>query len=92
MKVLQRSEAISLIKKSNGKIFTACFRKRTDNKMRIMNCRLGVTKGIKGTGNNIDKVKHELLTVYDMQAKAFRSIPIPNIVNLTIDGQMYLVD
>lgn len=52
---------------SDGRIFTVDFVKRTDNTMRTMSCRRGVTKGVKGVGMSYDPQAKNLLTVYDMQ-------------------------
>jgi hypothetical protein len=52
---------------NSGQIFSVDFVKRTDNTMRTMSCRRGVTKGVKGVGQSYDPAKKQLLTVYDMQ-------------------------
>ncbi len=91
MQVINRETAVRMIEESRGKIITVIFRKRTDNTLRKMNCRTDVTKGVKGVGNGIDKKKHKLSTVYDMQAKGFRSISHEGIINLKIAGQEYFV-
>lgn len=54
-------------KTSDGRIFTVDFVKRTDNSLRTMSCRRGVSKGVKGVGQAYDPKAHALLTVYDMQ-------------------------
>ena len=62
---------IDRILNSNGKIFTVEFTKK-DGTIRIMNCRLGVTKYLKGGSSTLDPNK--FITVYDMQSKGYRAI------------------
>lgn len=50
-----------------GQLFTVDFVKRSDGNIRTMNCRRGVKKGVKGTGQAYDPKSKNLLTVYDMQ-------------------------
>ena len=52
---------------ASGKIFTVEFVKRTNNEMRVMTARRGVTKGVKGVGQAFNPAEYNLLTVYDMQ-------------------------
>lgn len=54
-------------KTSNGQIFSVDFVKRTDQTMRTMSARRGVSKGVKGVGMAYDPKAKNLLTVYDMQ-------------------------
>jgi hypothetical protein len=62
---------IDRILNSKGKIFTVEFTKK-DGTIRIMNCRLGVTKYLKGGSSTLDPNK--FITVYDMQSKGYRAI------------------
>lgn len=56
---------------TNGKIVTVTFTKK-DGSIRVMNCRLGVTKYLKGGSSTLDPSK--FITVYDLQAKGYRAI------------------
>lgn len=56
-----------LEKTGGGQLFTVDFVKRGDGTIRTMNCRRGVKKGVKGTGQSYDPKTKNLLTVYDMQ-------------------------
>lgn len=56
---------------TNGKIVTVTFTKK-DGSIRVMNCRLGVTKYLKGGQSTLDPSK--FITVYDLQAKGYRAI------------------
>jgi hypothetical protein len=51
---------------SNGRIFGVDFIKRSDNTVRSMRARRGVSKGVKGTGQSYTPGQRQLLTVYDM--------------------------
>ena len=80
-----------------GKVFTVEFVKRTDNTLRRMNCRRGVTKGVKGVGLAYDPAEKNLLGVYDMQAiedgkdekGAFRMINLETLKTLKMNGKAY---
>jgi hypothetical protein len=72
---------IDRILNSNGKIFTVEFTKK-DGTIRVMNCRLGVTKYLKGGSSTLDANK--FITVYDMQSKGYRAINKQSI--LTVRG------
>ena len=56
-----------------------------------MNCRLGVTKGVNGSGMAYNPSLKGLKPVYDMQAKEWRMINLDTITRLTIKGENYLV-
>jgi hypothetical protein len=76
------------LQKVGGTIFSCGFIKRTNGEYRKMVARLGVSKGIKGTGMSYDPAKKGLLTVWDMQKKAYRSIPYDGIVLLKSKGKV----
>jgi hypothetical protein len=90
MQFISKVSAVELINQSKGKIFTAEFRKK-DNTTRVMNCRLGVTKGVNGSGMAYNPSLKGLKPVYDMQAKEWRMINLDTITRLTIKGENYLV-
>jgi len=77
----------ALIKSSNGRIFTAQMTKKTGEE-RVMNCRIGVTSKLKG-GVSTTAHKPNLVTVYDMVNKGYRSINLDTLKSLTIDGKTY---
>lgn len=56
---------------TGGKIVTVTFIKK-DGSIRVMNCRLGVTKYLKGGTSTLDPEK--FITVYDLQSKGYRAI------------------
>ena len=62
-----------------GKFFTAKFVKK-DGDFRVMNCRLGVKKHLKGGFDHNDRTKY--LTVYDVQKKGYRNIPVQRLIEI----------
>lgn len=66
------------IKSTKGKIFSATFIKK-DGSVRRMNARLGVSKGVKGTGMKYDPVKKGLITVFDLKKNAHRMINLKTL-------------
>ena len=77
---------LEIIRKSDGTFFSVLFVKK-DGSLREMVARLGVTKGVKGVGRNYDEIKKfNLLTVYDVQKRAFRRIQLGTIKELKVRG------
>lgn len=76
----------------NGKIFSVKFIKRTTGEEREMVCRTGVKKDLKGGELAFDPIAKNLLMVYDMQKKGYRSIPIENILEIKIRGELHEVE
>ena len=62
---------VEKIMSSNGKIFSVTFIKQ-DGSERVMTCRLGVTKHLKGGKSTLNADQY--ITVYDMHAKGYRAI------------------
>lgn len=74
------------LKKMLGtKFFTAKFIKK-NGEQRTMNCRLGVAKDIKGTGKRFNDDDHNLITVYDLHKKGYRTIPVDRLLELKAKG------
>lgn len=78
-----------LIKSSQGKFFSVKFIKRTNGQTRKMTARLGVTKYLKGGSKPFSDSVHSLITVYDCQAKGYRSIPLDAVIELKVNGVTY---
>ncbi len=74
---------------SDGGIFSVEFIKRTDGSLRKMVCRLGVKKHLKGGTKAYDTKKQNLLTVFDMEKKGYRSIPVEAVRSLSVNGQSF---
>ncbi len=74
---------------SDGRTFSIWFIKRTNGELRKMVCRLGVKKHLKGGKKAYSTKAHNLLTVFDMQSKGYRSIPVDAIQRLSVNGQTF---
>lgn len=74
---------------ADGKVFGVEFIKRSTGELRRMNCRLGVTKHLRGGKSSYSANKKELLTVFDMTNKGYRSIPIEGIRSVSVGGQTF---
>mgnify|MGYP003646118706 FL=1 len=80
-----------------GKFFTVEFIKRSNGELRKMNARFGVKKELKGKGASFSFEAKNLLPVVDLQklsetksiSKSRRSIPIENIISITLNGEKY---
>ena len=90
MKNLNEKERIMLeimeSTKTTGRIFGVVFQKRSTGQLRSMTCRLGVKKGVKGTGGVYSPSDKKLLPVFEMPQSQFRSIPIEGVKSLTVNG------
>ena len=74
---------------SDGQIFSVQFVKRSTGELRTMKARLGVRKALKGGTKAYDPSKKNLLSVYDMEAQGYRSIPAENVISLSVSGQRF---
>lgn len=90
MKTVTLEQAVELIQGTNGKIFSAVFTKK-DGTNRHMNCRIGVSKGVKGVGRKFNPKDYNLFGVYDMASKGFRMINLKTLKSLQIEKETYIV-
>lgn len=72
----------------NGKIFSATFIKN-DGSIRVMSCRTGVRKGLKGKGLGYDPRKNRIIIVWDMNADGYRSIKTDRLRSISVQGKTY---
>ena len=72
MKTLEKKLLLDFL---GNKIFTATFRKK-DGSLRVMNCRLGVKKHLKGGQKSYNDDDFNYLTAFDLNKKAYRTINI----------------
>ena len=75
----------------SGTIFSACFIK-ANGEERIMNCRRGVKKDLKGVGPKFDYREKRILPVYDMNKKGYRSIKTDSLIWIKIAGHKYNIE
>ena len=83
--------AVRLIKKSMGRFFTIAFTKRSTGERRVMTCRLGVHKYLKGGKKAYDPEKLGLMIVWEPKSAEYRSIPTDAITELRLAGRKYQV-
>ena len=88
--VLARVHAEKVINATNGKFFTAVFKKK-DGTPRVMNARLGVTSYLQGGENKVVKPSNSYKTVYDIQAKGYRTLNLGTLQELRANGVTYKV-
>lgn len=81
---MELSELKSLV--ADGKIFSVKFIRRTDGAERKMLCRTGV-RPAGGGERAYDPSAHNLLLVWDMQKKGYRTIPADNVLSVRAHGR-----
>ena len=77
----------SMIKNTNGKFFT-CFFVKKDGTLRKMTARVGVKKGLANTGF-IREEKDNLVYVYDITAKGYRTINLDTLKSFKCGDVQY---
>lgn len=90
---LKRDSLYRLVKQNRGRFFTVAFKKK-DGTERIMNCRTGVTKHLKGGECGIPANMRNgkpYAVVYDVAAEGYRVFNVETTFALTIGGKTYVV-
>jgi hypothetical protein len=88
---ISKLEAAQKIRDTKGRMFTVTFIKKSNGEKRVMNARLGVKAYLRGGVLPYDPNTKGLIPVYDIQAKDYKMINIPGIVNLKTGGIEYNV-
>jgi len=81
--------------KKTGKIFGVHFIKRTDGELRTMSCRGGVSCGLSEKPKkqkSSDGLTRNIVTVFDMNKKAYRGISLEGICQLSLGDVVYQVE
>lgn len=86
---MNREHVKAALDANPGKIFKVRFTKRTTGEERTMIARLGVKAHLKGGTKAFDDKDYGLITAFDMQKQAYRSIPCDAIHEITIAGQEF---
>ena len=90
--IVTPNEAGKLVKDYKGsQFFTVTFTKRGDGSTRVMNCRKGVKKDVKGVGHRYHVEDKGLICVRDVQKEAFRMIALESIQEVKMAGKIYKV-
>lgn len=99
MKTLTLKQFLETV--NDGKIFGVEFTKKTDGTLRKMQCRRGVSKGVKGVRSNAEgDFNNNVLTVYDVAKVtqggdtkgAFRRINLAALRSASVGGTRYSWD
>lgn len=72
-------------------IFRVEFIKRTNGEYRIMRCRFGVKKHLKGGELAFDPKDHDVLITFDVDKEGYRCINLNDLKKLHINGRSYIV-
>ena len=72
-------EELILKATENGKVVGLGFIKRSTGKLRTGAFRRGVVKGITGEGLKFNPKDYNLITLYDMNAKGYRNVPLDSV-------------
>lgn len=89
---MKRAALDEFVKDKNGRIFSIKFLKRSDGTERTMVCRTGVKKFLKEGEPAYDPKDHNLIWVYDMVKKGYRSIPKDGVTEILLDGKWEKVE
>ena len=90
-KKISLTEAIEIVAAQEGKVMTVEFIKRTNGEVRVMNCRQGVKKYLTGEGAKYNFSEKDLIPVYDLQKRGYRTINASTIRRVRAGGQEYVV-
>ena len=91
MKTINRTKAKELIKESKGKIFSATFTK-VDGSHRLMNARLKKYISKTGKAAPYKAENYDLIPIYDMKSKGWRSLNLKTLITLSINKEKYLIE
>jgi hypothetical protein len=79
------------LKGTSGKIFRIVFSRRSDGHQREMVCRTGVNSRHHGGTIPFDPISMNLFSVYDVQKRAYRFIPLENVICIRFAKTNYRV-
>ena len=93
MKTITKNEASEMVKNYNkSQVFSVIFVKRTTGEIRKMSCRKGVKKYLTGGELKYDLSQKNLVGVFDMNIREYRTIPLENIQQVSIKHEKYKVE
>tara|TARA_R110000824_G_scaffold130041_1_gene291696 strand:- start:128 stop:463 length:336 start_codon:yes stop_codon:yes gene_type:complete len=92
MQTINRNKAKELIKESKGLIFSATFTKK-DGVNRLIQARTGKKyKSKTGKKQSYKPEDYNLIPLYDMKKKAFRTLNFNTLLTLSINKKKYLIE
>lgn len=83
---MTRDEILDIV--DDKHFFTVTFLKASGEK-RVMNCQFGTVKYTKGVGKKFEDADHNLITVYDLKAKGYRSFKADRVISIKAHGEVY---
>jgi len=91
-KMITKKEAKHLLEKmkEDNRMFSLEFIKK-DGTRRTMLARFNVTKYLLGEGRRYDPANYNLMTVFDMNKSAYRTIPLDRLLWIRTKGKRYYV-
>jgi len=91
MPIISKEQALEIMTNQGGKIFSTIFEKRSTGLDRKMVCRRGVQSHTNGGTLNYNPQTHNLLSVFDIQARGYRMINLEGLKKLKASGVEYIV-
>lgn len=90
IEMLTVSNWIKVSEKINkGLIFGAKFVKK-DNSIRVMSCKIGVKKHLKGGALKFNPSERALIPVFDMVKKDYRFVNMNTVISIKFDKVVYI--
>ena len=77
--------------REKGVIFSATFIKK-DGSLRRMNCRVGVRKYVKGVGMSYNPIERDLLPVYDLVNRGYRTVNLKTVKSVRLGNVEYVTE
>ena len=100
MLTVSNGVARSILKATNGQLFSITFTKRTDGEERTIVGRTGVRSGVNGTGLRYTPADRDLITIWDNgkvpnaqgeKSQGHKSIPLNDIKRVHAGGAAFRV-
>ena len=92
IKMITKKQAKHLLQKmqKDNRMFSLQFIKK-DGTKRVMLARFNVSKGLTGKGAKYNAEDYNLMTVFDINKSAYRSVPLDRLLWLRTKGKRYYV-
>lgn len=88
---INSSSLMDFLNNTHGRIFRVVFSRRSDGKQREMVCRTGVKAHQSGGIILFNPISRNLFSVYDVQKKSYRFIPLENVICIRFAKTNYRV-
>lgn len=91
MNTIEKAQVHGFLRSLNGKFFTVEFIKRSTGEIRVMRATTNYQSKLAGGDLAYDANAKSLIPVWDMDKKAFRSIPTDAVLRIVALGNTYEV-